>query len=303
MSKLLGKPFHSANGACGVCPQRVGTVSASDDTRSWHDMAVVPPHDYQHILEALRIVQRAKSRTAFERMTQSLAHGYRFTPFLRLPYFSISSCAQDLLHVLHEGVLKFFLKYLVSVIVSGWEERDVFEFYTYVREFIQLTKRTLPMSLRNLCPNDILERLDNCKASETMCFVNFLSVHVFAFIHVKVPSRFTHADLYSWEMLVDCSVFWGAYTVRRCDLPRHDALYRAFIDRMHVRFPLLSFPPNTHFASHLCGNIDMHGPHCATWCYAYERALMAIKKMNFSASREGVCMCMHVTVHLHTAFT
>lgn len=303
MSKLLGKPFHSANTACGMCPQRVGTVSETDDTRSWHDMTVVPPHDYQGILEALRVVQRAKSKTAFERLTQSLAHGYRFTPFLRLPYFSLQSCAQDLLHVLHEGVLKFVLKHFVSVIVSEWEERDVLSFLKNVRDFIALTKRTLPMSLRNLCPSDILEKIDSCKASEMMCFVNFLSVHVFAFIHSKEPARFTHADLYTWEMLVDCSVFWGGYSVKRSDLPRHDALYRALIDRMHTRFPQLSFPTNTHFASHLCGNMDLHGPNCATWCYAYERALMAIKKMNFSASREGVFLlrayCSYMIYYLY----
>lgn len=281
-SKCCGCPYPTGNWPCNEC-FGVGTQSVNPNAPdgrplvNYSNMQTFPARTHAGVMEVLQEVElNATSKTALADATSTRARGYRWTPFLLLPYFdAVLSIAWDAMHVWVENVLVYFLTYFVQ-----HYGQDLVDHCNKSLDSIKHGSG-LPSELRNSLRSDLLDCLGTAKAHEVLTFVNTVSEHIF-------DTVFESNDRLFWKMLADVSRFISSYTPRKRDLAGHEALFRTAIVSFATNHPEAIHPPNVHFATHLFANIRRYGPSFTTWCFANERLMGRVGKLSFSSSRKGL---------------
>ena len=283
-SKCAGCPHPSGKWPCNDCfgsgiPVLNASAPDGKPLLNYANMQTFSPRSHEEVIEALQTVEsKATSKTALATATSVDAKGYRWTPFLSLEYFdAVLSVAWDAMHVWVENVLNFFL----STFVKLYGQSLVDHCNTMLVAIKQASG--LLSKIRNSLPSNLLERLGSAKAQEILTFVNVVSEHVF-----DTYTDFSPDDRIVWKMIVDVSKYVSSYTPRKRQEALYDKLYRTAVRLFSANHPEIVHPPNVHFATHLFSNIRRYGPSWTTWCFANERLMGRVGKLNFSSSRKGL---------------
>jgi hypothetical protein len=272
-AKLMGTPSHSRKHACLHCAEAAVVVGGFKDWSNMSDPPARPRRYADAKSRATKVAWLAKSIKNQGDLVGQLSRGFRWTPFMQLPYYDIiEQTAMDVMHAVCEGTVKLFLQFYL--------EQDPSRAKRAAPLITNISAR-LPSTLAFPMSDNILERLGRAKAEEMQRFVLLYSLDV-------LDKLLPKADYDLWAMFQQCCQTWFAYEVTQTATDQAEALYRKFVAGFHARYPDQTLPWNVHACSHIGDRLRAFGPSFETWLYPYERKLSAVASLSFSKRRVGV---------------
>ena len=252
--KLCGFLGHSANLGCSKCLKSFPRNFGEKNDYSGFDRDLWPKRFYHDHLNAVKKIEKCKSKTA--KLNQERLLGWRYTPLMELEYFdSVLHHVIDPMHNLFLGTAKRMFKYWIEKDILTKEKLRLVE--TRIRDF------KISGDFGRL-PNNISSNWGGFTAEQWKTWTLVYSSYA-------LHGLLSDAEFKMWHTFVTACRKLVAPVVSCDDARVADLLFVKFCKEVERSYGKHFITPNMHLHCHLYESVKHFGSVFAFWLFSFER--------------------------------